>query len=402
MSMLEDLRKAAAPAPAPNWKPGVIYSGRHPSEITTTELPAMESPEEWEAAVAAMGVPLPDGHTLQLVEAQYAYSHNDAAWHRNPADRGANHTAYTAPNEVHRWRYKFRVVLKSLTADADYAALMREAKKARPSRRSRPATGRTMVINLADFQVGKVDILGGTPELMARSEQALADILNEIRHQKPEEIVLVDEGDSTEGFESAPNAARTNDVSQTEMIRIWRRLLWRWIEAVAPHVLRMKVVGVPSNHCRVRQGKNALGDALDDWGIDCIAAVSDIAAANPEAYAHVEFHVPAEHEEHVLLELVGGKVLGVMHGHQVGKPDALPEFIKRNSRRGIGRADIVVVGHFHHLRTIAFGDDQYLFVCPTNDNGSSWFAGSGERSRPGVLTFMVDADGWHDLFVAWT
>ena len=34
------------------------------------------------------------------------------------------------------------------------------------------------------------------------------------------ELVLIDVGDSTEGFESAPNAARTNDLQMTEQIRV--------------------------------------------------------------------------------------------------------------------------------------------------------------------------------------
>ena len=41
-----------------------------------------------------------------------------------------------------------------------------------------------------------------------------------------------------------------------------------------------------------------------------VAQVSDIAAANPEAYSHVRFIVPNEHEEHVLFEMVDGLVLG--------------------------------------------------------------------------------------------
>jgi hypothetical protein len=40
-------------------------------------------------------------------------------------------------------------------------------------------------------------------------------------------------------------------------------------------------------------------------------------------------------------------------------------------------------------------------ISPTMDGGSSWFQYSGERSEPGVLSFMVDADGWRDLHVAW-
>lgn len=407
MSLLEDLKgavptQAATPPPPPGFRPGVTYSGRTPSEIVTPPLGELDGVEDWERAVRDMGVPIPEGFTLHLVEALFVESHNPASWMRDPEHRGANHTAYTAPNTVSRWRYKFKVVPISARADADIAALMREAKRVKRKAPSMTRTGGSAVINLADFQTGKVDQHGGTAELLERSEIALAEAIAWVRKHKPAEIILVDPGDSTEGFESAPNADRMNDLSQTSQIRVWRRILWRWIDALAPLAPALHVLGVPSNHCRVRRGKQNLGAPADDWGLEVIAQVADIAKSNPEAYGHVSFTVPAtDYEEHVLVTLVDGRVLGVVHGHQVSRPDQLPEYIKRNARSGIGRADIVVAGHFHHLRAQAFGDGQYLFVCPAMDNGSSWFASSGEASRPGLLMFMVDGEGWRDMNLAW-
>lgn len=400
-SLLTELRQAATPPAPKDFRPGVIYSGRMPSEITTEALPAMETEDEWEEAVRAMGIHLPAGYGLVLDRAELAGSTNPAAWHRDVEDKGGSHTAYTAPNTTQRWRYRFKVVLRDPRADEDIAVLMREAKRAKRGRPLKP-TGGSLPISLADFQAGKVDLLGGTPELLERSERALALKIEEVRRLRPSQIVLIDPGDSTEGFESAPNAARTNDLQQTEQIRVWRRILWRWIETMARLTDDLVVIGVPSNHCRVRSGKAALGPALDDWGIEVISQVSDIAAVNPDSYGHVRFLIPAEHEEHVLFELADGKVLGVIHGHQVNNPNQLPEFLKKNSRRGIGQADIVICGHFHHLRIVAFGDGQFLIISPTLDGGSSWFQYSGERSDPGVLSLIIDEKGWRDLSVAWT
>lgn len=398
--LLDDLKRAAEPPAPKDFRPGVIYSGRMPSEITTDAIAPVETEEEWEAAVRAMGIHLPEGYGLALVEAVLAGSTNAAAWHRDVEDRGGRHTAYTAPNTTQRWRYRFKVVLKDPRADHDIAVLMKEARKAK---RGKPiaAKGGSKVINLADYQAGKVDILGGTVELLERNEVALAAKVAEVRRQKPSQIVLVDPGDSTEGFNSAPNANRMNDLQETEQIRVWRRILWRWIETMSKLTEDLVVLGVPSNHCRVRQGKNALGPALDDWGIEVISQVADMASVNPEAFGHVSFHVPEQHKEYLLFTLADGKVLGVMHGHQVGKADALPDFIKKESRRGIGRADIVVVGHFHHLRVQSFGDGQFYFLCPTMDNGSSWMPGDSEKPMAAVLSFMVDAAGWRDIHVAW-
>lgn len=399
--LLQELRQAAEPPAPKDFRPGVVYSGRDAlgATITTGAIPPVETEEEWEDAVRAMGIHLPDGYGLELVRAELAGSTNDAAWHRDPDDREKKHTAYTAPSTIQRWRYQFKVVLKDPRADQDIAVLMKEAKRLK---RVTPikAVGGTRVISMADFQVGKVDILGGTPELLERSEVALAKVIAEVKRTKPSQIVLVDAGDGLEGFESAPNANRVNDLQQTEQVRVWRRIAWRWVDALARLTEDLVWVGVPSNHCRVRQGKNNLGPALDDWGIEVTSQLADIAAVNP-AYSHVRFVIPAEHAEHVLLELADGKVLGVIHGHQANQPNQMMDFLKKNSRSGIGQADIVLCGHFHHLRVVSFGDRQWLMVSPTMDNGSSWFQYSGEVSDPGVLSFTVDADGWRDLHVAW-
>ena len=398
-ALLDDLRAAVSTPPSPrNFAPGVIFAGGTPSIVTTPPIEAVESEEEWIQAVRDMGVYLPEGYTLVLVEAAFAGS--SAAWHRDPEDKGAKHTAYTKPSS--RWSYKFRVVPRSSRDDLDVKAMMAEAARKVRTRKPLVATGGTMVINLADFQVGKVDELGGTAEMLERSETALSLVKARIRKLKPAELVLADNGDSTEGFNSAPNAARVNDLQETEALRVWRRTFWRWISELAAYGLPMTVLSVPSNHGRNRSGKAELGPVDDDWGIDTLSIMRDMAGVNPEAYGHLTFIVPRKHEEHVTLTLADGKVISFHHGHKAASVNALTDWAKKQGRGEIGLSDLLVVGHHHHLRVTAYGDRQWLFVCPTMDGGSSWFTpSSGERSDPGVLTFMVDENGWRDLYVAW-
>lgn len=403
--LIEDLIQAAeTPAPK-DFRPGVKYSGRMPDEITTDAIDQLgDSPEAWEAAVQSMGVPLPEGYTLHLVEAVLAGSTDPAAWHRDIEDAKENvaHSAYTKPKTTQRWRYRFKVVLKSPRSDTDIAALAKEARKAGRGVPIRPRTGGTMVITLADFQWGKVDLLGGSAETLERSEIALAAKLAEHRRLKPKAVILADVGDIIEGFESAPNAARTNDLQQTEQIRVARRVFWRWIHAFAKVTEDLTVLSVPSNHCRVRKGKNALGPSDDDWGIEVLAQVSDIAKANDYGvFDHVKFIVPNRYEDHVLLE-ASDTLLGFIHGHQKGQPNQVADFLKANGRSGVGQAHVVFLGHFHHLRVQAFGDGQTFIISPTNDNGSSWFQSSGEKSRPGVLSVVVENGLYRDLDITWT
>lgn len=164
----------------------------------------------------------------------------------------------------------------------------------------------------------------------------------------------------------------------------------------------MDVISVPSNHCSVRRGKNKMGHHDDDWGLEVLSQIADMASVNPAAYEHVNFLVPNKFERHVALTL-HGKVVVFEHGDSGGGPNTLVNWAKSHGRRDIGVADILVLGHHHHLRMIAYGDGQFMFVCPTNDNGSSWYTPqSGEKSEPGVLSFMVDESGWRDLDVCWT
>jgi hypothetical protein len=396
--LLDDLKAAATPPPLPKGiTPGITYSGEQPVSVTTPWIEEhLETDEDYAEYMKSIGVPVPPGKRLELVEARF----NQAAWHRDPQDRGRKDTAYTAP----MWLYRFKVVDDVLGVNkADLGEMLKEArKKARKHKPIVRTSGVSQIINLADFQTGKTDVRGGTEELLFRSEIALKDVLSKVRQNKPEEIILVDNGDSTEGFESAPNADRTNDLQLTEQIRVWRRLFWRWITALADLGIPLKVISVPSNHCRVRRGKAGVGPNHDDWGLEVLAQVSDMAAQNPERFEHVEFIRPRSFDEHVTITLVGGKVVSFAHGHQVSRPDLAVPWAKGNSPRDVKISDIVILGHFHHFRQIAFGQRQWLFICPTMDAGASYFKPlTGEDSCPGVLTMTVDELGQIDVYVSW-
>lgn len=382
-------------APPKGFEPGVQYVNGRPAVITTTAVEELEGPGDYAEVVANMGIPIPDGYRLRLAEAKY----DPSAWHRD--EQGED--AITRPI----WRYRFIVELDIASAlqDEDLGALMKAAKRASRGKAIAPvSTLTTMVVVLGDLQAGKVDVRGGTKELLERLEVAKQDVVARVRKMKPAEIVLLDAGDMMEGFESAPGADRTNDLSQVEQLRLIRRVLWDWISTLAPLTTSLRVVGVPSNHCRVRRGKEAMGAPDDDYGVENIIACFDIAAAAPLAYGHVKFLVPPRYDESLAFALVGGKILGAAHGHQ-SNVDKFKQYFAGQSlgRKPIGNADIAVFGHYHQLRIQTVGDDRWIIIAPTMDSGSSWFTNtSGDESRPGVATFMVDEHGWRDLYIAWT
>ena len=280
-------------------------------------------------------------------------------------------------------------------------------KRTKPRKGAKPkagtvAEGVTAVGVIADPQVGKTGTRGGAVELLARLEASLERFEAYCLEVRPEEIVLVDAGDAIENFESVASEDRTNDLQLTEQIRLWRRIFWSWIDRASTLAPSVKVLSVGSNHCAVRRGKNNMGTPSDDYGIEVLAQVADMASVHPERYGHVEFFTPGRFEESVALQAVGGKVLGVAHGHQAKSINGLPTWFAGQAlgRTPIGSADVIVFGHWHNLRIQTVGDDRWLFIAPTSDNGSDWFRNlSGNESAPGVLAFTLDADGWRKLHV---
>lgn len=292
--------------------------------------------------------------------------------------------------------------VESVMPDLDdlHRAVQRVKRKTTP----KPVdTGRVLVVALSDLQVGKVDSRGGTSELLERVEVCLAAFRLQVKKLKPARIILLDGGDLIENFESTGSQDRTNDLSLTEQIRVARRVMWMWIEAAAGLAAEVTFGSVGSNHCRVRRGKNSMGNPSDDFGVEINAQLADMASVNPDKYGHVSFHVPLPHDEGLLLPLPGGKGLGLVHGHQVSSIDKIPSWWSNQSfgRTAIGQADYLVTAHFHHIRLQSVGDGRIWLASATLDSGSSWFRNlSGTESDPGVVTFAVESDGsWGNLAV---
>ena len=261
--------------------------------------------------------------------------------------------------------------------------------------------GLSVVAVLADMQIGKgQDSRGGTEELLLRMEQSRYRFRDYVRSVEPEEIVLLDAGDPIENFDNVARQERTNDLHLTEQIRVWRRVFWTWVETAAQLAPSVKVAAVGSNHGQVRRAGKPAGPAGDDYGIEVLAQIADIAAANPEKYGHCTFYSPARTDEALALTLAGGKVVGLVHGHQTTSIDKLHDWWMGQShgRTPVGQADVLVAGHWHQMRISTSGDDRWIFSAPTADAGSAWFRNlRGHDSAPGVMAFCVGPDGWGGL-----
>lgn len=262
----------------------------------------------------------------------------------------------------------------------------------------------TLIVCLADFQVGKTQSGGGTEDTVRLVRRAIKDIADDILFRDPyKRIILADVGDSTEGFWNVAAQAQTNDLSLTDQIRTVQRLYAEALRTLAPLCSSLYYVAVPSNHCAVRTGlgKNSRANAPDDdFGIMISKNIEDI-VEDREGFEHVEFFRPEKWEETVTVDAADGTCIGFTHGHLAGTQAKVPTWFRDlafGRRGGLHDARILVHGHWHNFGVRQVGDARWIISCPSADRGSDWWTNvSGDSTKPAILTFEArdgNASSW--------
>lgn len=283
-----------------------------------------------------------------------------------------------------------RVTHESSDAAKALAGLIKPVK----ARRVATSDGDPLVVCLADFQVGKVDHLGGTSELLTRFESVLGQVVQLVKELKPAHIVVADVGDCIEGItSSAPNQIATNDLTPDEQLRLWQRILTQTIVTLEPLVERLTVVGVPSNHAEVRNSGGKVGQG--DYGISTLNTVRDaFAMLKPEN--SIEWVTPATEYDVVSIVQLGETSIAFTHGHHARNQSAFDQWLANQAaspNSPLNACTVAVHGHYHNYRYQRSTRGREVISCPTLDNGSSWFKNqTGEHSPPGLIVFQV-ADG---------
>lgn len=258
------------------------------------------------------------------------------------------------------------------------------------------------VVLPADLQVGKVSDKGGTNELEERVKRSFDRAATRAREAGGYAVIIMaDLGDIIENFYNTAAQAQTNDRDLTSQVRIARGLMAYGIKVLSPWCQKMYVVSVPSNHGSVRVGfKAEAAHASNDWGIAINDQLNDI-FADREEFAHVDFITPDGLEDTVGLgvqirgndgEVEEQTTFGFMHGHQAVKSEKIADWWRGQSlgRGPVSTADILLVGHFHSYRKMQAGDERWIVVAPSSDNGSDWYRRiTGDKHTAGMLTFEV-------------
>lgn len=187
-------RGGLAYRPARAGSPGVRVDGASGAQTVTTPLSELlEGQDQWREAVEGMGITVPDGWEVRLVEMRY----DQAAWHRD----APGEAAVTRP----AWRYKFVVESAVARLNMDDLVERVQTARARVYKQTTIEDAPAFLVAIGDTQFGKVDGDGveGTVERVLRSTEEVVVRLKNLRRVSPiGDVYITWLGDCIEGFVS--------------------------------------------------------------------------------------------------------------------------------------------------------------------------------------------------------
>jgi len=379
--MLENLKPAPKVRTADKVRPGIEYDGY---EGTATTPGYASEPENFDEFLIDAGL---DPNGIEVI----------------PPVRTSRWQQQKDGELV--WLTSYRFTFRKKHGDLDLPLILAEAEKKQQPAKPKTLQPEALIILWSDLQVGKVDYRGDTVSLMERVTLMHDRLGNLIDQRKPERVVFADLGDTVENFDNKGREAQlqSNDLSIMEQVDLATTLAWRTLAHIARIVPTVTYASVGSNHCQWRRGGQQIGKGTDDWGVFIGRQLARL--AKETGLDNIRFTEPQPHDESLAVDVFGDgyHVLGIAHGHQVNRPDAMATWWKQQAfgAQPVSAASILVHGHFHHLRiqetgSVDRGDrlaSRYIIQASTLDNGSGWYRKqSGEDSQPGLVTFALQRD----------
>ncbi|CAB4218510.1 hypothetical protein UFOVP1608_33 [uncultured Caudovirales phage] len=369
-----------------DWRPGIAWEG-DTGTITTDVVIGSDSPN-WDHVLRIWGL---DPENFSIVEPVLF-------------------NVWGNPDSPSR-QWKGKVVSRLATPEgAGYADLIEEIKKHRPPKKCAPTGDSAFIVCLADWQVGRGDPGDGLKEVVARILAGIDSVEERVKELRKMgrplgELVVLGLGDIIEGCgdDFYAMGTFTAEADRRDQIKIARRLIRDAIARWSRQFTTVRVAAIGGNHGENRRDGKAFTTFNDNDDVAVFEQVAEIFAQNPETYGHVSFVLP-RHELTLTLE-VTGKIVGITHGH-VAKASGSAEQKLRTwlanqslGRQSIGDAEVLVTGHYHHLRTVDWGSVHWLQTPALCD--SLWFTQtSGQWAQKGILTFtLTPGSGVQDVQV---
>ncbi len=310
------------------------------------------------------------------------------------------------------YQYKAKLIVRGENPRADVDELVAAISKRKRGKRNPPGGDHALVVNLADWQVGKGEG-GGTPAFVDRvcaNFDALEERLYKLRKQyEVGAVYVVGMGDLLERCQgNYPSQAFTTDLNEREQARVVRRLLLDITTRMSRLASEVVVTGVGGNHGENRQNGKSFTTPGDNLDVGVLETVYEATQTNPDAFGHVKFHIP---DESLVVALdVAGVRCAWSHGH-LPKAGATPQQKQINWWKGqafgdtgprftgLSEATVFTTAHYHHFSAVETHGRLHL-QCPAMDGGSRWFTdATGQHSAPGTLTYLCGPRGVREIEV---
>jgi hypothetical protein len=274
--------------------------------------------------------------------------------------------------------YAFKGVVrkKHPARDEWFKVLLKEVSKKKPLKKKNITSKQAFIWCMSDWQLGKDDY--GVENTLKRYDLALQRGVEQVKALGGvDEIYLLSMGDLTEGCYGFYDSQPFNiSLTLQQQYHLARKLIMKTVDTFLPYANKITLSGVPANHGEMsRSGK----------GQEQNPRYKKVSVSIPEGFHHT-------------LE-IKGQTLAFSHGHMHSGGSG-PEGKIMKWWQGqmfghlpAGEADILVTGHFHHPRMMQQGDRTW-FQCPSIDASTDFTARTGMWSKPGVLCFTVNKDGW--------
>ena len=370
--MLENLKPAQKIDAPKDFRPAIEFDGTE-GIATLPSVPAGEAPN-FEQFLIEQGF---DPAEYEIVGAP-----RTSRWQKYDGD----------------WLTSYRFNFRKTSPIGDLKLLWSRAKPPKKSK-VQPKADTALVVMLADYQLGKSDHRGGAEEQLGRILSAYDTLELQFKKGKYSDIIFAELGDIVEGFGNKADMQQlaTNTMSIMDQVDLATTLTYEIIKRASKYA-KVTYATVASNHCQNRINKQSVGlPGNDDWGIFIAKQLSRL---TKEVGLDLKILIPQPSDESLAVDVFddGFHVLGLWHGHQSARPDAVPSWWEKQTfgNQPVSAASVGLTGHFHHLRVQELGQhsnggSRYWIQGKTMDNGSSWFRlNSGQDSQPGLTCFELE------------
>lgn len=374
--MLDNLTPAENIQPKRDWRPGVEFDGE--TGVATTPGYDQE-PQNFDEFLVDAGL---DPEGIEVI----------------PPVRTSRWQQQKDGELV--WLTSYRFTFKRKGADFDLPLAFSQAKK--NIKKAKPVTkpDEALVVLWSDLQVGKVDHDGDLPDFLQRVSNIKHQLLTKAKGYA--KVIFVDLGDTIENFDNKAkeHQLQSNSLSIMDQVDLATTLAWETIRDLAATVPTVTYASVGSNHCQWRINGKPVGKATDDWGVFIGRQLARLAQQTQTK--NITFIEPQPYDETLAIDVFNDEfhILGIVHGHQVRAPHLIKDWWAKQmlGSQPVSAANILVHGHFHHLRQQEAGAlkrgnqtaSRYIIGASTMDNGSNWYRNlQGEEAQPGLVCFPL-------------